>query len=61
MSTVLEAPATPHPASPGVPWDAVDSHIVYLKDVVVSFDGFRALDISEFAVHHNELRVVIGR
>jgi len=60
MSTVLEAPATPHPASPGVPWDAVDSHIVYLKDVVVSFDGFRALDISEFAVHHNELRVVIG-
>ena len=40
--------------------DAVYSHIVYVKDVVVSFDGFRALDISEFAVHFNDLRVVIG-
>ena len=41
-------------------YDKVLSHIVYLKDVVVSFDGFKALDISEFAVHFNDLRVVIG-
>ena len=41
-------------------YDKVLSHIVYLKDVVVSFDGFRALDISDFAVHFNDLRVVIG-
>src|SRR5437762_14146670 len=41
-------------------WDKIDSHIVYLKDVVVSFDGFKALDISEFKVHFNDLRVVIG-
>jgi urea transport system ATP-binding protein len=38
----------------------IDTYMVYLKDVVVSFDGFKALDISEFGVHFNELRVVIG-
>lgn len=36
------------------------SNIVYLKEVTVSFDGFKALDISQFAVHYNDLRVVIG-
>jgi urea transport system ATP-binding protein len=41
-------------------YDKVLSHIVYLKDVVVSFDGFKALDVGEFAVHFNDLRVVIG-
>jgi urea transport system ATP-binding protein len=41
-------------------YDKVLSHIVYLKDVVVSFDGFKALDVKEFAVHFNDLRVVIG-
>jgi urea transport system ATP-binding protein len=41
-------------------YDKVLSHIVYLKDVVVSFDGFKALDVTEFAVHFNDLRVVIG-
>jgi len=40
--------------------DARLSHIVYLKDVTVSFDGFKALDIKEFKLHYNELRVVIG-
>ncbi|HSI35554.1 MAG: urea ABC transporter ATP-binding protein UrtD [Phycisphaerae bacterium] len=40
--------------------DAIRSNIVYMKEVVVEFDGFRALDIKEFAVHYNELRVVIG-
>lgn len=44
----------------GAEYDKVLSHIVYLKDVVVSFDGFTALDINSFAVHFNDLRVVIG-
>jgi urea transport system ATP-binding protein len=47
----------PHPV---VDIDKIDSHIVYLTSVTVSFDGFKALDINEFAVHHNDLRVVIG-
>src|SRR5688572_19967784 len=45
---------------PPIEWDTIDKYVVYLKDVVVSFDGFRALDVGEFAVYHNELRVVIG-
>lgn len=40
--------------------EAMLSNIVYLKEVTVSFDGFKALDISQFAVHYNDLRVVIG-
>jgi urea transport system ATP-binding protein len=53
MSITLTKPAPPD-------LDRMTSHIVYLKDVVVSFDGFKALDVSEFAVHFNDLRVVIG-
>jgi urea transport system ATP-binding protein len=34
--------------------------IVRLDEVVVSFDGFKALDIKSFGVAYNELRVVIG-
>jgi urea transport system ATP-binding protein len=34
--------------------------MVALKEVLVSFDGFKALNISAFSVDHNELRVVIG-
>src|ERR1700712_740655 len=34
--------------------------IVYLEDVKVLFDGFKALDINFFGVKENELRVVIG-
>jgi urea transport system ATP-binding protein len=45
---------------PPVDYDAIDSHIVYLKEVTVEFDGFRALDVAQFGVHFNELRVVIG-
>jgi len=41
------------PAAPTTP-------MVLLKDVTVSFDGFKALNISEFSVDRNELRVVIG-
>src|SRR5438093_2376075 len=46
--------------SAALDWDAIDSNIVYVKDIVVSFDGFKALDVSEFKVHFNDLRVVIG-
>jgi len=34
--------------------------IVRLESIVVEFDGFRALDIAEFAIACNELRVVVG-
>ena len=34
--------------------------MVSLKDVTVSFDGFKALNIKAFSVDENELRVVIG-
>ncbi|HYO08866.1 MAG TPA: urea ABC transporter ATP-binding protein UrtD [Tepidisphaeraceae bacterium] len=48
------------PKPPPLEVDTIDSHSVIVKDVVVSFDGFRALDITEFKVHFNDLRVVIG-
>lgn len=38
----------------------VDHCIIFLQDVVVEFDGFRALDITQFGIHYNELRVVVG-
>jgi len=47
-------------SNPGVDLDKLQSNIVYLKDVKVDFDGFVALNINEFSVHFNELRVVIG-
>jgi urea transport system ATP-binding protein len=34
--------------------------IIYLEDVTVSYDGFRALSHLNFLVDHRELRVVIG-
>jgi urea transport system ATP-binding protein len=40
--------------------DPAGTSIVELKEVVVSFDGFRALDVNTFTVGRNELRVVIG-
>src|SRR5688500_19449102 len=45
---------------PAGEYDKVLSHIVYLRDVVVYFDRFKALDVVEFGVHFNDLRVVIG-
>ena len=36
------------------------SYVVYLEDVSVVFDGFKALDIDLFGLYYNELRVVIG-
>lgn len=36
------------------------SYPIYLEDVTVVFDGFKALDIDLFGIYYNELRVVIG-
>ena len=47
-------------SKPPVDFDTIDKYMVYLQDVKVVFDGFKALDIESFGVHHNELRVVIG-
>ena len=38
----------------------IDHCIVFIQDVVVEFDGFRALDITQFGIKYNELRVVVG-
>lgn len=38
----------------------VDHCITFVQDVVVEFDGFRALDIQQFGIRYNELRVVVG-
>ena len=40
--------------------EAGDDCMVLLENVIVSFDGFKALDISRLCVTRNELRVVIG-
>ena len=54
--------ATETPQRPRTPFDPDEAHryAVYLNGVEVVFDGFRALDIDQFAVFYNELRVVIG-
>lgn len=43
-----------------VPADKVGSYHVFLDAATVEFDGFKALDIDEFGVFYNELRVIIG-
>jgi urea transport system ATP-binding protein len=35
-------------------------YILFLQDVTAVFDGFKALDISDLGIGHNELRVVVG-
>jgi urea transport system ATP-binding protein len=57
VAAVTEAPADvtstgPHPDNA--------KNLVYLEEVKVIFDGFKALDIGYFGVRENELRVVIG-
>ncbi|MDP9173183.1 MAG: urea ABC transporter ATP-binding protein UrtD [Planctomycetota bacterium] len=55
MATASAAEILPPPTA-----EDLEKNIVVLQNVVVSFDGFRALDINQFAVERNELRVVIG-
>ncbi|MBI1368614.1 MAG: urea ABC transporter ATP-binding protein UrtD [Planctomycetes bacterium] len=35
-------------------------YLLALEDVTAVFDGFKALDITDLAIGHNELRVVVG-
>lgn len=37
-----------------------DHYILFIEDVTVVYDGFKALDIPALGIGHNELRVVIG-
>lgn len=55
-TTISSAPTTALASMDGDP----TQQMVRLRDVVVSFDGFRALNINAFSVEYNELRVVIG-
>jgi urea transport system ATP-binding protein len=38
----------------------IEHCVVFVQDVIVEFDGFRALDIKQFGIKYNELRVVVG-
>lgn len=42
------------------PAAAPPGSIIYLEDVTVDYDGFKALDGLNFYMDHRELRVVIG-
>jgi urea transport system ATP-binding protein len=55
---MIQAPPANFPAATGP--DANTAYAVFLENVTVDFDGFRALDIYRFGVFRNELRVVIG-
>jgi urea transport system ATP-binding protein len=35
-------------------------YLLFLQDVTAVFDGFKALDIQDLGIGHNELRVVVG-
>ncbi|MEE9404438.1 MAG: ATP-binding cassette domain-containing protein [Algisphaera sp.] len=37
-----------------------DRYLLFLQDVTAVFDGFKALDIGDLGIGHNELRVVVG-
>jgi len=52
--------SAPAPSLASLPVEDITGSMVYLRNVVVSFDGFKALDINSFSVGYNELRVVIG-
>ena len=47
-------------SDPAAPADPAQNCMVYFEDVVVSFDGFKALNINRLCIARNELRVVIG-
>ncbi len=57
MSPPLQVPIAPLTETE---FDHLRDNMVYMQDVVVEFDRFRALDIKQFGVGYNELRVVIG-
>jgi len=53
------AASNAHPFTPGE-LDLSHNVILYLEDITVSFDGFRALDKLSLAIDAGELRCVIG-
>jgi urea transport system ATP-binding protein len=54
------APSTGVPAVDPTHPDAVRDYILYLEDITVSFDGFRALNALTLYVEVGELRCIIG-
>jgi urea transport system ATP-binding protein len=40
--------------------DWAKRYLLFLEDVTAVFDGFKALDIHDLGIGHNELRVVVG-
>ena len=34
--------------------------VLFVEDLSVSFDGFKAVDIPQYGIGHGELRVIIG-
>jgi len=38
----------------------IEGSLMYVQDITVLFDGFKALDIQTFSVEHYELNVIIG-
>ena len=38
----------------------IERSLMYVQDITVLFDGFKALDIQRFSVEHYELNVIIG-
>ena len=62
MSAIVELISPPDyiqegPRNSGL-WDK--NFLLYLQDITAVFDGFKALDVQDFGVAHNELRVIIG-
>ena len=57
---VAEPTTNTQPKFPLPDAEFLKKNIVVLHDVVVKFDGFKAMDINQLAVGRNELRVVIG-
>lgn len=66
-ASVIDAPMTTDPRQ----WDyAVEGprqsqlwrsrYVLFLQDITAVFDGFKALDIHDLGIGHNELRVVVG-
>ena len=69
LPTGIIGPAAPAPSAAVPPWPRRgagamtrphDDTLLYLDDVTVSFDGFRALNALSLVMEHGEMRAVIG-
>ena len=50
--------AGPEPSTKADFWSS--RYVLFVEDLSVSFDGFKAVDIPYYGVKHGELRVIIG-